>query len=290
MMTIRRTGTTTRKKTPPVNITILVDNHAVNGLATEHGLCLWVETPDTRIFFDTGGGAAIENNTGELNINPGTAEFLVLSHGHSDHTGGVPFIVQQNREIRVYGHPGASRPRYSAREKIAHPIHMPREAMAAIDKLPRKNVHWVQHPVLLTDTIGITGPIPRETSFEDTGGPFFLDPEGHRPDPIEDDIALWIRTDKGVVVCVGCCHSGIVNTLNLVRRLNNGLRIRAVIGGFHLVNASQDRLDRTASALDSFNPDSIVPCHCTGGSAALFLKNALGDRVSPGMAGQTYRF
>jgi 7,8-dihydropterin-6-yl-methyl-4-(beta-D-ribofuranosyl)aminobenzene 5'-phosphate synthase len=142
----------------------------------------------------------------------------------------------------------------------------------------------------LTKNTNVTGPIPRETEFEDTGGAFFLDPEGTRPDPIEDDIALWIRTGEGIVLCVGCSHAGLVNTLHHVQRLADGQSIRAVIGGFHLLHAGRDRLERTLASLRPSKIDMLVPCHCTGARAVEALQGAFGKRVSPGAAGWSFRF
>jgi 7,8-dihydropterin-6-yl-methyl-4-(beta-D-ribofuranosyl)aminobenzene 5'-phosphate synthase len=81
-----------------------------------------------------------------------------------------------------------------------------------------------------------------------------------------------------------------VNTLDHVRGLAGGQRIRAVIGGLHLIEASRRRLDRTIGALRLMEPDIIVPCHCTGEKAVAALKDAFGERVSPGAAGMTFRF
>jgi 7,8-dihydropterin-6-yl-methyl-4-(beta-D-ribofuranosyl)aminobenzene 5'-phosphate synthase len=273
-----------------VRIMILVDNKAGNGLTAEHGLSLWIETDGKRILFDTGQGIALESNARALGVDLGETDILVLSHGHYDHTGGIPQVLQHARRTIVYCHPGVVRPRYSIRNGTLKPIHMPHEPMSAIEKLPAQSLHWVAQALLLSERIGITGPIPRETSFEDTGGPFYLDPQARRADPIEDDLALWIRTDDGVIVCVGCSHAGLVNTLNHVRRLSHGLRVRAIIGGFHLVNASRERLDQTIAALRLFDPDMVVPCHCTGELAVAALRHALGERVSPGAAGMTYQF
>ena len=144
--------------------------------------------------------------------------------------------------------------------------------------------------MMLSDIMGITGYIPRETEFEDTGGPFYLDPEGKRPDLIDDDLALWIRTDQGLVVCLGCCHAGLVNTIHHVRSISGTDRIRAIIGGLHLMNADDRRIERTIDALRSFSPDVIIPCHCTGEHASALLLNALDERVEPGVAGATYQF
>ena len=220
----------------------------------------------------------------------GQTDILVLSHGHYDHTGGVPKVLQHTRKVAVYCHPGVVQPRYSIRNGTRKPIQMPRESIAAFDRLPSQHLHWVQQPIWLSERIGLSGPIPRETSYEDTGGPFFLDPGGKRADLIDDDLALWIRTDAGLVICVGCSHAGLVNTLNHGRRLSNGLRVRAVIGGFHLLNASCQRLDQTVAALRSLRPDMLVHCHCTGEHAADVLRDALGEGVSSGAAGVTYQF
>ncbi len=273
-----------------VKITILVDNFAGDGLVSEHGLSFWIETEDKHILFDTGQGGALKNNAHALDIDLGKTDMLVLSHGHYDHTGGIPDVLQMARNVKLYGHPGIIQPRYSMSNEEVKSIKMPRESMVAIDKLPREQLHWVRQPVLLSNTIGITGPIPRETSFEDPGGPFYLDPRGKNADFIDDDLALWIRKDDGLIVCVGCAHSGLVNTLKHIRYLNPGLRIRGIIGGFHLLNASRQRLDETIIALHVFESDSVIPCHCTGDVAVTLLREVLGDRVSYGTAGMTYEF
>jgi len=273
-----------------VKITILVDDQAGEGLVAEHGLSLWIEAEDKCILFDTGQGSAFEKNARVLGVDFSKTNILVLSHGHYDHTGGIPRVLQEAPNVHVYCHQEIGRARYTIRNAILKPIQMPLESKAAIDKLPGERLHWVQRPILLSDKIGLTGPIPRETSFEDTGGLFYLDPQGMRADPIEDDLALWIGTDDGVIVCVGCSHSGLLNTLNHIQRLTNAQRVQAVIGGFHLLHASRERLDQTMAALRLLEPDMVVPCHCTGPGAILALRNALGEHVSLGSAGMTYRF
>jgi len=273
-----------------VRITIIADNLAARGLSTEHGLALWIEAVGKRILFDTGQGITLEENARELGIDLSGTDMIVLSHGHYDHTGGISRVLRLSRNAVVYGHPGIVHPRYAVRNGTATAIHMPRESMAALDRLPSEKLRWIQQSVLLPKNIGLTGPIPRETGWEDTGGPFYLDPKGTRVDPIDDDLAFWIPTGKGVVLCVGCSHGGLVNTLNHVRRLSGDLPIRAVVGGFHLVNASRERLDRTVEALRRLDPEQVIPCHCTGPSAVARLVDELGERVTPGAAGMTFTF
>jgi 7,8-dihydropterin-6-yl-methyl-4-(beta-D-ribofuranosyl)aminobenzene 5'-phosphate synthase len=273
-----------------VSITIVVDNQAGPGLATEHGLALHIESAGRHILFDTGQGRALPANARSLGIALEQIDTQVLSHGHYDHTGGLAGVLRAASKVDLYCHPGVTQPRYAIRNGKAKPIQMPHASMAAMDKVFENKMHWVLAPVMLGATIGITGPIPRKSGFEDTGGPFFLDPEGRRADPIDDDLALWIATDRGLVVCVGCCHAGLVNTLNHVRHLNANAHIHAVIGGFHLLQAGGQRLERTIATLRSVAPEMVVPCHCTGEQAVAAFGDALGNKVRPGAAGMTLQF
>jgi 7,8-dihydropterin-6-yl-methyl-4-(beta-D-ribofuranosyl)aminobenzene 5'-phosphate synthase len=257
-----------------LRITVLVDNQAANGLLIEHGLSLWVETPELNLLFDTGQGGVLSANAEALGVDLSQADNLVLSHGHYDHSGGVAQVLNGSSRVEVHAHPGVVQRRYSVRDGQARLISMPPESKAALDRLPGERLHWVSKPTWITETIGITGPIERQTLFEDTGGPFFVDPEGRRADPIEDDLALWLRTAAGLVVCAGCCHAGLINTLFQIQRLDPGHPIQAVIGGFHLVSAAAERLAQTAAAH-----------HRTAARAALPLHRRRGHRLSSGGPG-----
>ena len=272
-------------KTKTATITILVDNRGALGLVTEHGLSLHIRTAGQTVLFDTGQSDACTNNNRSLGLDLSQLDAIVLSHGHYDHTGGLCSVLGLARRAELFCHPAAVSPRYAVRDHQPKPLHMPRPSMAALDRLPEERLHWVQQSMRLAGTIGLSGPIPRQTVYEDTGGPFFLDTGGHRPDPIDDDLALWIDTPTGLVVCVGCAHAGLVNTLLHVQRLNGGRRARAVIGGFHLLSADERRIKATIDALQALAFDEIVPCHCTGEAAVEALVAAFGERCRPGAAG-----
>lgn len=290
-MSTEGAGRPTRKDPrTAVRVTVLVNDVAAAPLIAEHGLALWVEARGRVVLFDTGAGGALAPNARALGIDLGSADAVVLSHGHFDHGGGMPEVLRAGAGPDVYAHPGAARAKYEVKGGRGTSIGLPPEAAARLSAIPQERMHWVSGPVELGPGIGLTGPIPRETAFEGTGGSFFLDPEGRRPDPLEDDQALWIDTPDGIVVCAGCAHAGIVNTLRCALRLSGASRIRAVVGGFHLLEAGEERMERTLQALRAVEPGCVAPCHCTGGKATARLTEALGSRYAPVQAGSRLVF
>lgn len=274
-----------------VKITALVDNEASEGLRSEHGLSLWVEAKGRCILFDTGQGQTLAHNARRLGVPLAKADAIVLSHGHYDHTGGMAELLSVAPTARVILHPGAVIARYSVGPgKPPRAIGIPQAARDAVARVSDGRVIGVLQPFRLAAAMGVTGPIPRETSYEDVGGPFFLDPRGERRDAIEDDQALWIGTPDGLIVCVGCSHAGVINTLQYVRKVSGISSIRAVIGGFHLRHANDWRIEKTMDALRSLSPGMLAPCHCTGEVALRALENGLGASVSRCRAGMRFSF
>jgi 7,8-dihydropterin-6-yl-methyl-4-(beta-D-ribofuranosyl)aminobenzene 5'-phosphate synthase len=259
-----------------LKMTILVDNKSDRDeYLSEHGFAVWIEADKKRILFDTGTtGNVLINNAGAQGIDISTADFLVLSHGHYDHTGGIKAVLKVNPAVKIICHPSVSIPRYS-RQKDGEmkSVGITSETRVALKRVI-DNVQWVSKPTELFEGAGITGEIDRTSSFEDTGGEFYLDNEGKRVDLIEDDLAMWFTTINGLVVLTGCCHSGIVNTINHIRKLKKGkIALHALIGGFHLCNASKSRISKSADFLKNEKIEFIVPAHCTGEAAfSLFRK------------------
>ena len=268
-----------------MTLTILSDNHAAPGLACEHGFAVLIETGGKRILFDTGQLAALNANCQALDIELANIDAIVLSHGHYDHTGNLADALRIADKATLYLHPSALVERYSIRNDKPKPINMPEAAKQAIDELPKEQIVWITEPTRLTEGVFLTGPVPRQTTFEDTGGPFFFDPEGQRPDPIEDDLSLWIEEPQGLTVLAGCCHSGIINTLDYIESVTGPKQITTLIGGMHLSAASEERLERTVESLAKRAIARLIPCHCTGQVAAERFRTELPYPVEQGYAG-----
>ncbi|AGW11997.1 putative beta-lactamse domain protein [Megalodesulfovibrio gigas DSM 1382 = ATCC 19364] len=266
-------------------MTILSDNLPGDKLQSEHGFAVHVQTSSTSVLFDTGQGAVFSANARSLGIDLESLDLLVLSHGHYDHTGNVAQVLAYNPGIHVHCHPAVLLSRYGVRHGKAFPIGIPDASRAALLSLPADQLHRSAQFHRLTEGVYFSGTIPRVTSFEDTGGNFFLDSTLFHQDTLHDDMALYIVHGDALTVVTGCCHSGIVNTVTHAMSCFPNVRLHTVLGGLHLLNASQERLERTIHALAQLNLTALVLCHCTGSAQGNAVKRALGDIVSLGHTG-----
>jgi len=269
-------------------ITVLVENSVQRSdLLAEHGLAFWIEMCGRCLLFDTGQGRVLSSNVDKLGVPLTRTEAVVLSHGHYDHTGGAASVLQAAPHAKVYVHPAAFQPKYvRADDGTSRDVGMPPSAAAAIRKRA-DHVNETDRPTEIYDGLFVTGEIPRRTEYEDTGGPFFSDPDGQRTDPLLDDQAMYFAGREGTIVLLGCAHAGIINTLQYVDELTNGKPIHAVMGGMHLVRASRRRMERTIGGLRQFNVLRLGPSHCTGLAATAELWNALPGTCFPFGTGTT---
>jgi 7,8-dihydropterin-6-yl-methyl-4-(beta-D-ribofuranosyl)aminobenzene 5'-phosphate synthase len=253
-----------------ITLTVLSENTARGaGILGEHGLSFWLDTGTHRVLFDTGQGLALRHNAATLGIDLARADAIVLSHGHFDHVGGLEAALGVARRAPLYLHPRAVEKKYSGANPAAgaRRISVPFVETEAFRRDERRVIASIV-PGEVVPGVWATGEIPRTNDFEDTGGPFFLDEELTRPDPLLDDQALFFLTREGVVVVLGCAHAGVVNTLGRVAELTGGAAIHTVVGGMHLENASPRRMAETLAALRRFDVQHFGPMHCTGWAAS----------------------
>jgi len=276
-----------------IRVTVLVENTAFGRHTLgEHGLAYWIEAGEHRVLFDTGQTPeSLLHNAEHLSIDLSTADAVVLSHGHYDHTGGLESVLELTDKAKIFLHPGALKRRYSRQKdgKVLA-IGIPPGMTEAHIRSQTASLAWTDGVTELVPGIHVTGYVHRENDFEDTGGAFFLDEECRHPDPIEDDQAVFFDTSEGTVVLLGCAHAGVVNTLRSVRAETGGRPIHTVIGGMHLVNASPERMDRTIDALRELDVERLAPAHCTGARAQAILAAEFPDTWEPTHVGSRFEF
>jgi len=273
-----------------VEIISLVDNNVTSpGLLAEHGLSFLIRTGDQVILFDTGTGAVIIHNMLEMGINPHDITAVVLSHGHYDHAGGLKKVCEITGPVPVFAHPGVFGAKYKfSKGRDPRYIGIP----WAQQELAQKGAdfHFSQAAVELSEGVILTGEVPRRHDFETESNDFYLlTGREYVPDDLADDQSLVVTTPKGLVVILGCTHSGLINTLEHVLAITGSSQIYAVIGGTHLKEAGPGRVKKTIKALPQFGLQYFVGCHCTGFKASTALARALGDKFIYNDAGNTLR-
>lgn len=274
-----------------MKVTVVVENTASkDGMIPEHGICFWIEIGATKVIFDTGQGGALLNNARILGTHLEQAESVVLSHGHYDHTGGLKTVLQLSRNTKVYAHQAAFQPKFACNQYgQSRAIGMSSMNEKSVRKLAGDMIFTIG-PTQIADSLFVTGEIPRETEFEDTGGPFFLDEGCTKSDPFLDDQALFFESSRGTVVLLGCAHAGVINTLLYIQQLTDGKPVHAVMGGMHLLSASRARMDSTIEYLSRINPDLLGPAHCTGSAATAELGKIFSQKCFPCHGGTSIEF
>jgi 7,8-dihydropterin-6-yl-methyl-4-(beta-D-ribofuranosyl)aminobenzene 5'-phosphate synthase len=272
-----------------VFLNVLVENTvSKEGLRGEHGLSVWFETSEGTVLWDTGQSSLLLENARKMSVDLRKTSCIALSHGHYDHTGGLSAVLTLNPQARVFGHPGAFIERFGRGRDGVRQIGSP--VTRDIIRGKCTDLDLSSHPREILPELFLTGEIPRLTEYEDTGGDFFLDAGCTVRDPIPDDQALYFETGRGIVVLLGCAHSGVVNTLNHIEALTGRDRIYGVLGGMHLIHASDQRLAETADAFRKYDVQIIGPCHCTGERARKFFGTLFPGRMVECAAGSRFQF
>lgn len=246
-----------------LQITTLSENTAgLGSFLGEWGLSILVETGGLKILFDTGRSISASHNADLLGIDLAKINRIVLSHGHHDHTGGLRQILRRiKRETEVIAHPDIWAIKHSLRQGeeekyIGIPFHRQTlESLGAHFKESKKTVR-------ISDDIITTGEIPMVTDYEAIE-PYLVvkEGDGYRPDKLLDDQALIINTRAGLVVILGCAHRGIINTLYHARELTGEKKIHTVVGGCHLMDASEERIHLTIAALKELGVQRLGVSH-----------------------------
>jgi len=255
-------------------ITILCENSVgpISGTLGEHGFSAMIEWDEGALLFDTGQGSTLLHNAQRMNKNLHNLRHVALSHGHYDHSGGLLPLLRTCGAKQIFGHPAIFTPRYRHKDTG--------ESLSLGMPYPKEYLEGQGGSFDLSDqyreilpNIFMTGQVPRTTDFETGDSGLYLDTCGCSRDPFDDDQSLVISTEKGLVVLLGCCHAGLINTLGHVAAKTGRRDIYAVIGGTHLGFCNSQQLDQTVQQLRQWQITKLAVSHCTGFAAAARLKH-----------------
>jgi len=214
---------------------------------------------------------------------------IILSHGHYDHTGGLKGLLEnKSQPIPIIGHPDVFARRISyvrGFRTISCPFNQSEIREAGGDLLLSRD------SVKINDYLMVTGEVPRKNKFEKN--PHFRKVTNNhwRDDEVDDDLSMIIDVDQeSFFLLCGCCHAGLINTLERVKTLTGKTNCYGVMGGLHLVGASQERIDFTIAELKKWNPEVIIPLHCSGREAMYQLKSHFPEKIKLLNCGDSFAF
>lgn len=260
-----------------MKLTVLMDNTTIidQPYLGESGLSFLIETEDETVIFDTGWTPLFLSNARKMGIDLTKASAVVISHGHNDHTGGLATIGRlMNRvgkNVPLVLHPACLEKKWWENEngKI--------EEIGILADLDTLEAYFELHPTVQPKRIGrsllFLGEIPRPKGEEPEAIGYVVNADNQRiPDQLKDDSALVYEGRDGLVIITGCSHSGVPNLLRYVTALYPGEKIRALIGGFHMLSREENWLAVEAAKIKEFEPGTIYPCHCTDEASRCFLR------------------
>lgn len=269
-------------------------------ITAEHGFSALVKTTlagiSHTLLFDFGfseSGAA--RNAAALGIDMSEVEAVALSHGHSDHTGGMEKLMELTgkRNIPFVVHPSVFKtPRY-LKFGEDFKIYFPQLTHEMAEQAGLSVIESTEPYPLLDDTILFLGEIPRRTDFEKGFPIAHCRRDGQEVwDAIEDDTSIVVNLkDKGLVILSGCAHAGIINTTLYAKEITGIEKVYALMGGFHLGGPLfEPIIERTRQEIEKINPSYVIPVHCTGRKAIMDIEKAMPQQFILNMAGTKLTF
>jgi len=255
-----------------IRITTLIENSPGEHLALrhEHGVSFCVEAHGRKVLFDTGQSGNFIENAGQLRIGLEDIEYVVVSHGHYDHSGGLRALTAVTTKFELVTGAGFFEEKYAERnggyEFLGNNF--------TRDFLEASGIRYAELNTSMRELIpGVyaLGNFPRIHADELINPRFKLLRDGSFvADTFDDEIMLVIDTPKGIIALLGCSHPGMRNMLDAVKdRFKKP--IHAVLGGTHLVEASAAGVKASADYLTGSDIGTIGVSHCTGTGAMKIL-------------------
>ncbi len=269
-------------------------------IGAEHGFSAIVKTTScdqTRtLLFDFGFSAdGAARNAAALNVDMTQVEAAVLSHGHSDHTGGLEKLAAMigGKDVPFIVHPGVFQsPRYMKFSE-EFKIYMPEFTREMVAQAGMKVTETKEPFLLLGGNCLFLGEVPKRSDFEKGIPMAHLVEDGvEKWDAIADDTSIVMNLkEKGLVILSGCAHAGIINTVSYAREVTGIDKVHAIMGGFHLSGPLFEPIvDRTTAEFKKLAPRYVIPVHCTGRKAIMQMEKEMPEQFILNMSGTKLTF
>jgi len=268
-----------------MELTVLVDNNTLidRYFFGEPGVSYFIEDEGKKILFDVGYSDVFIKNAQKMNINLLNIDFLAISHGHVDHTGGLYPLIRLYTEA-IIENINRKNPML-----VAHPLTFLTKKINDLDEIgsiiseDKLSKHFKlklgKDPAWLTEKIVFLGEIEKQNDFEAKEPAGKIVNNGiEENDYLRDDSALVYKSSEGLVIITGCSHAGICNIVEYAKKICKENKIIDIIGGFHLLNPSKKQLQGTLEYMKKLEPNEVHACHCTDLNSKIALSKVVNLR------------
>jgi 7,8-dihydropterin-6-yl-methyl-4-(beta-D-ribofuranosyl)aminobenzene 5'-phosphate synthase len=268
-----------------MKITVLAENSVSKtntlNVRSENGLSLFIEFNESKILFDTGQSDLFIQNAEKMGVDLSQADFLVISHGHFDHGGGLKHFLKINKKAKVFMHINAAHKFYTKIFGfIPYYVGLDQKVIAE-----NSRIYFIEEDTQINDKMilveGFSEKFPQSDSnnalFEKINNRLF-------PDKFNHELVMLLIENDEIVLFSGCSHSGIVNIIEEVKLHSKTMKIKATFGGFHIhnpinkTNESENYIVNLAEALGE-SDQIFYTGHCTGEKNFRYIKGWLCRKI-----------
>lgn len=251
----------------------------------EHGISLLIEFQGRKLLFDTGASGTFVDNAIKMGIDIRDVDTVILSHAHSDHSGGLPRFLGINSHAPVYVSEKSRLEYYAGFLFKKENISIPKKVFLDF----QDRLSYINDFTEISEDVFIVSGFERKYPLPKSNRELLVKRDGSfHQDDFKHEIALVLKNEGKLVIITGCSHNGVLNMVESITGLFPGIPIKAVVGGFHLIGFPFHKLmgEKRASIeaigkrLLEFGVEKTYTCHCSGNWGFSVLKEMMGDRVT----------
>ena len=270
--------------------TVLSDNRSNDSrLSTEHGLSILLETEKYRILLDTGASDVLIRNAELLGIDLSAVDYVFISHGHSDHAGGLRYFLEKNRQAKVIVSPDAMRGKFYSKRGYLHSIttvwpESIKDRLITVEKTC-EILGRAKRQCRSADGLCVIAHISQVHPMPKGNKHLFV--EGANGEYVNDDFRHELALYTNGFLFTGCAHSGLGNILAACP-----FPVNSVVGGFHLLDGqeSEEELQALATGLkEKYPATQFYTSHCTGDKVFEIMKVVMGEQLQSFRCGTIIR-